>query len=94
MATQAQLATIARAAVAWWTAHRPAYWSLEQHLAKPLKVGFGPHPSFRMPWERALAEAVAASLRPPSGPRHYRMEGPKPRPGTHAAKRLRKGATR
>jgi hypothetical protein len=48
----AALVAVADAAVAWWTAHRPADWSLEQHLADPAVNCDGEG-------ERQLAQAAA-----------------------------------
>ena len=44
-------ANVLRAAVQWWTANRPSFWTTADHLAKPL-FGVDGH-------EVALAQAVA-----------------------------------
>ncbi|NML17945.1 hypothetical protein [Azohydromonas caseinilytica] len=46
---------VAEAAVAWWMAHRPSDWSLEQHLADPAV-------NCKSDQERQLAYSVAQWL--------------------------------
>lgn len=56
------------AATSWWRRHRPAGWTLEQHLEEPTVNARGSEGSFRL--ALAVADHVRAKLDEARAPEH------------------------